>query len=86
MPVPASRPVQARASRTHSASGGQEACDVTGISDPLDRRRYQVRHDPDETVHQRERIAGKTLAIRRAWVVIIAPNILSNAQIYLAQK
>jgi hypothetical protein len=66
MPVPPSRAIQARASRPGCTPGGHEARDVTGGSDPLDRRHYQVRHDSDETVHERDRIAGKRFAIRGA--------------------
>jgi hypothetical protein len=61
MPFPSGSPIKVRTGTPRRASRGQNASDVTGVGDSLDRRHHQVRRDPDETVHQRGRIAGKKI-------------------------
>jgi hypothetical protein len=61
MPVPAGRLKQRGACPPCGAPGGEEARDVAGVSDSLDRRHHQVRHDPDETVHQGNGVARKKI-------------------------
>jgi hypothetical protein len=57
MPFPAGGAIEVGS----GAPGGENATDITAFGDPFDRGHYQVRRDPDETVHQRGRIAGKKI-------------------------
>ncbi|HEU0147950.1 MAG TPA: hypothetical protein VFR21_13880, partial [Bradyrhizobium sp.] len=61
MPFPAGSAIEVGSGSPGGAPGGQNATDITAFGDPFDRSHYQVRRDPDETVHQRGSIAGKKI-------------------------
>src|ERR1700761_5942674 len=52
MPFPTSRLIEAGTGTPCRAPRDQDTGNVAGIGDSLDRDRYQVRRNPDETVHQ----------------------------------
>jgi hypothetical protein len=61
MPFPSGCPIEIGTGPPSGAPGDHNAGNVTGVGDSLDRRQYQVRRDPGETVHQCGRIAGKNI-------------------------
>jgi hypothetical protein len=53
--------IESGAGPPRGASGAQKTGDITGVGDSLDRRHYQVRREPDETVHQCDGIGEKKI-------------------------